>query len=79
MQHRRKSVKLIDISGGTEVVPPEKRRFSFGTAFSTVVETCTCAGDMYGHERHCGEVEPVPGCAVPNWNHTSTDSDDLEV
>ena len=72
MQRRRRFAKFASISGGAEVVLPEPTVQN--------LDSCTCGapGGVYGHERHCGEVEPAPGGAVPNWNHTSTDAEDLE-
>ncbi len=48
--------------------------------FSPIGNLCTCGapGGWYGHERHCGEVEPASEYALPAWQHTSTDAEDLE-
>ncbi len=69
----------VGLSSGSLLVLLEKTAVLFWYCrLSTMVDTCTCAGDVFGHERHCGEVEPALGGAVPNWNHTSTDAEDLE-
>ena len=86
MQHRR-SVRIRSLSGPAVGGGPKTgSRDPFGSLFdldrslSAMADTCTCGapGGWYGHERHCGLVEPASECALPAWQHTSTDAEDLE-
>jgi len=45
-----------------------------------IANTCTCGapGGWYGHERHCGEVEPVPHIGTKTEPILWTDAEDLE-
>jgi hypothetical protein len=72
MQRRRKFPDSGNISTGTVLVPVELTVPPW--------DSCTCGapGGWYGHERHCGEVEPASECAIPDWNHTTSDNEDLE-
>ncbi len=77
MQHRRRN----EVIGGSDRVPPIIPSLWVGIYKpSSMAGLCTCGapGGWYGHERHCGEVEPVPVGVVPFWNHISTDAEDLE-
>ncbi len=71
MQRWRKFPNFGSFGGANRVPPNPETKTAQGC-------TCGAPGGWYGHERHCGEVEPAPGGAVPNWNHTSTDVEDLE-
>ncbi len=77
--------------GGADRVPPIKTpSLSVGVLGPSswvgpnpetkTAQGCTCGapGGAYGHERHCGEVEPAPksGSCDPQW--TSADAEDLE-
>jgi hypothetical protein len=69
----------VGLSSGSLLVLLEKTAVLFWYCrLSTMVDTCTCAGDGFGHELHCGEVEPAPGGVVPKRYRTSTDTEDLE-
>ena len=86
MQRRRRT----EVIGGSDRVPPITPSLSVGVLgpsswvgpnpepFSSQGCTCGAPGGVYGHERHCGEVEPAPksGSCDPQW--TSADAEDLE-
>jgi hypothetical protein len=75
MQHRRRT------EGAATAAPflIGRSLFDLDRMFG-IANTCTCGapGGVYGHERHCGEVEPASECALPAWQHTTTDAEDLE-
>ncbi len=72
MQRRRRFANFASISGGAEVVLPEPTVQN--------LDSCTCGGPggWYGHERHCGEVEPVPHIGTKTEPILWTDAEDLE-
>ncbi len=51
MQRRRKYPILGYIFGAAVGVAPDP--------VPTLRQGCTCAGDVFGHERHCGETPPL--------------------
>jgi len=70
-----------EVVGGSDRVPPTIPSLWVGIYKpSSMAGLCTCGapGGVYGHERHCGEVEPAPksGSCDPQW--TSADAEDLE-
>ncbi len=45
-----------------------------------IANTCTCGapGGVFGHEWHCGEVEPVPHIGTKTEPIPWTDAEDVE-
>jgi len=79
MQRRRRT----EVVGGTVWVPPTTPSLEAGLLLgSSQAPGCTCAGDVFGHERHCGEVEPSALSAMEDNLSTIvdklSDAEDLE-
>ncbi len=77
----RKFAHYANISGPSGWVGLDiTQRIAESNGSSLVPLLCTCGapGGWYGHERHCGLVEPASECARPAWQHTTSDNEDLE-